>query len=87
MRMHNLPKSAKIGLGQEKTIMKKCPFNFDECTPECALFIAPSDINEFVSNRLTSIGVFDRENGMCSFKHKALAKSREVFEKSQQNKF
>ena len=68
-------------------MMKKCPFNFDICTPECALFIAPEDINEFVSNRLASIGVFDRENGTCSFKHKALAKSREVFEKSQQNKF
>ena len=68
-------------------IMKKCPFNNDACTPDCALFIAPADINEFVSNRLTSIGVFDRDNGMCSFKHKALAKSREVFEKSQQNKF
>lgn len=66
---------------------RKCPFNFDECSSECALFIAPADLNEFVSNRLASIGVFDRENGMCSFKNHALAKSREIFEKSQSNKF
>ena len=66
---------------------KKCPFNFDECTSECALFIAPDDINELVANRLTSIGVYDRKNGMCSFKNHALAKSREIFEKSQANKF
>ncbi len=67
--------------------MKKCPFNFDICNPECALYIAPDDLNEFVCNRLTSIGVFDREKGMCAFKTQALAKSREVFEKSQNNKF
>ena len=68
-------------------MIKKCPFNFDECTSECALFIAPDDLNEFVSNRLTSIGVFDRDKGMCAFKNHALAKSREIFEKSQNNKF
>ena len=67
--------------------MKKCPFNFDICNPECALYIAPDDLNEFVCNRLTSIGVFDREKGMCAFKTQALAKSREVFEKSQNKKF
>lgn len=67
--------------------MKKCPFNFDICNPECALYIAPDDLNEFVCNRLTSIGVFDREKGMCAFKTQALAKIREVFEKSQNNKF
>ena len=66
---------------------KKCPFNFDECTTECSLFIAPDELNELVANRLTSIGVFDREKGMCSFKHQALAKSRELFEKSRSNKF
>lgn len=66
---------------------KKCPFNFDECNRECALFIATEDLNEFVANRLSSIGVFDNQNGMCSFKHQALAQSREVFEKSRANKF
>ena len=66
---------------------KKCPFNFDECTQECALFIATQDLNELVANRLPSIGVYDKQNGMCSFRHHALAKSREIFEKSQSNKF
>jgi len=67
--------------------MKKCPFNFNECTSECALFISPEDINELVASRLTSIGVYDKANGMCSFKNHALAKSREIFEKSQSNRF
>ena len=66
---------------------KKCPFNFDDCSEDCALFISPMDLNDMVSARLTSIGVYDKENGMCSFKNQALAKSREIFEKSQANKF
>jgi len=68
-------------------MQKKCPFNFENCTPECALFIAPDDINELVASRLTSVGVFDKVNGMCAFKNHALAKSREIFEKGQANKF
>ena len=40
---------------------KKCPFNFEECTTECALFIAPMDLNDMVAARLTSIGVYDKE--------------------------
>lgn len=68
-------------------MVKKCPFNLDECTPECELFISPEDLNELVANRLTSIGVFDKSRGMCSFRNHALAKSREIFEKSQSNKF
>ncbi len=68
-------------------MIKKCPFNFDDCTRECALFIAPDDINELVASRLTSIGVYDKQHGMCAFKHHSLAKSREIFEKSQSNKF
>ena len=66
---------------------KKCPFNNNECTSECALFIAPRDLNEIVANRLTSIGVFDRQNGMCSLKNLALGESRFIFEKSSQNSF
>ncbi|MBQ2871798.1 hypothetical protein IJE86_08855 [bacterium] len=62
--------------------MKKCPFNHEECSSECALFIAPEDINEHVSARLTSIGVFDKENGLCSLKGLALASSRQIFEKT-----
>lgn len=68
-------------------MVKKCPFSFDECTPDCALFIAPMDLNDLVASRLTSIGVYDKANGMCALKNSALAKSREIFEKSQSNKF
>ena len=84
--MQTFVSGGNIKIGDKKMI-KKCPFNFDECTPECALFIAPADINELVSSRLTSIGVYDKTHGMCSFKNHALAKSREIFEKSQSNKF
>lgn len=62
--------------------MKKCPFNHDECTKDCALFIAPEDLNELVSARLNSIGVYDKENGLCSLKNLALASSRHIFEKT-----
>lgn len=62
--------------------MKKCPFNNEDCNPECALFIKPSDINELVSSRLNSIGVYDKENGMCSFKNMALSGSRFMFERT-----
>ena len=68
-------------------MMKKCPFNFDVCTKECALFIAPEELNDLVSSHLTSIGVFNKSTGMCSFKNHALAKSREIFERSRGNKF
>lgn len=62
--------------------MKKCPFNHDECNRECALFIAPEDMNEHMSARLNSIGVYDKENGLCSLKGIALSSSRYIFEKT-----
>lgn len=62
--------------------MKKCPFNNTECTTECALFIAPDDLNELVSARLTSIGVFDKQNGVCALKSIALSGSRFMFERT-----
>ena len=40
---------------------KKCPFGNCQCTSECALFIAPDDLNELVVARLSSIGVLDRK--------------------------
>ncbi len=61
---------------------QKCPFNNAECTKECALFIAPEDLNELVSARLTSIGVYDREKGLCSLKSLALSGSRFMFERT-----
>lgn len=60
---------------------KTCPFSKEkECDNSCALFIAPEDLNEFVSARLSSIGVLDRQKGSCSLKLLALSQSRIVFE-------
>ena len=62
--------------------MKKCPFNQTECSEECALFISPESMNEHMSARLNSIGVYDKENGLCSLKGIALSASRFMFEKT-----
>ena len=59
---------------------KKCPFGNCQCTSECALFIAPEDLNELVAARLSSLGVFDRKKGICSLKTIALAGGRYIFE-------
>lgn len=60
-----------------------CPFGENrECNRECPLFVAPDDLNEFVSARLSSIGILDRKNGTCSFKILALSQSRAIFEKT-----
>ena len=60
---------------------KTCPFsNERECNNNCPLFLAPNDLNEFVTARLSSIGVLDRNNGACSLKVLALSQSRIVFE-------
>ena len=60
-----------------------CPFSEKrECNKNCPLFIAPEDMNEFVTARLSSIGIIDRNNGDCSFKVLALSQSRAIFEKN-----
>ena len=60
---------------------KTCPFSTEkECNSECPLFIAPDDLNEFVSARLSSIGIIDRKDGSCSLKVLALSQSRMIFE-------
>jgi hypothetical protein len=64
-----------------------CPFSADECSEKCSLFIKTSEINELFANRLHSIGVYDRESGMCSLKNIALGSSRFIFEKSSSNNF
>ena len=62
-------------------MVKTCPFsNERECNSECPLFIAPDDLNEFVTARLSSIGIIDRNNGCCSLRMLALSQSRMVFE-------
>ena len=60
---------------------KTCPFSENkECNSNCPLFIAPDDVNEFVSARLCSIGVLDKVHGNCSLKVLALSQSRMIFE-------
>jgi hypothetical protein len=60
---------------------KTCPFSTGrECNTECPLFVSASDLNEFVSARLCSIGVLDTKNGNCSLKMLALSQSRMIFE-------
>lgn len=66
--------------------MKKCPFNMETCSSECALFISPDELNESVVNRLNSIGVFNRETGNCSLKNLALANMRNIFENTLVNR-
>lgn len=58
-----------------------CPFSAEkECNRECPLFISPDDLNEFVTARLSSIGIISRDKGACSLRVLALSQSRMVFE-------
>lgn len=60
---------------------KTCPFSAEkECNSNCPLFVAPDDLNEFVSARLSSIGIIDKQIGSCSLKVLALSQSRMIFE-------
>lgn len=62
-------------------MVKKCPFTQGDCTPECSLFIAIDDLNEFVAARLGSLGVVDKSNnGSCSLKMIAMSSGRYIFE-------
>ncbi len=60
---------------------KICPFTAErECNDSCPLFIKPDDLNEFVTARLSSIGVLSRAEGECSLRMLALSQSRMIFE-------
>ena len=62
-------------------MIKKCPFSQGECTPECSLFVAVDDMNEFLSARLSSLGVVDKSReGSCSLKMLAMSSGRFIFE-------
>jgi len=60
--------------------VKCCPFSPKECSKECALHIDPDDLNEVVRNKLASIGVIDRENGICALKNLSLCMDRILYE-------
>ena len=70
----------------EKKI-KHCPFKHDVCSCECALFIDANDLNELLAARLASLGVLDRENGMCSLKTIAMSSGRYIFENTTTKRF
>ena len=58
-----------------------CPFAKNRaCNSDCPIFISPDDLNEFVTARLSSIGVIDRQKGACSLRVLALSQSRAIFE-------
>ena len=70
----------------EKKI-KNCPFGERKCTAECALFIDVADLNELLAARLASLGVLDKENGMCSLKTIAMSSGRYIFENTTTKRF
>lgn len=44
--------------------MKICPFSENKvCNDECPLYISPDDLNEFVTARLSSLGIISRAEG------------------------
>lgn len=67
--------------------IKNCPFNHGACTSECALFIDTNDLNELLAARLSSLGVLDKENGVCSLKTIAMSTSRYIFENTSTKRF
>lgn len=60
--------------------MKTCPFKNEVCNADCALYIAPDELNELVLNRLASLGILPKDSGICSFKTAALCADRFIFE-------
>ena len=67
---------------------KKCPFGqCGECSSECGLFIDTNDLNELLAARLSSLGVLDRRNGMCSLKTLAMSAGRYIFENTTTKRF
>jgi hypothetical protein len=67
--------------------VKNCPFNQGKCTNECSLFIDALDLNELLAARLTSLGVLDKDNGMCSLKTIAMSAGRYIFENTSTKRF
>lgn len=65
---------------------KSCPFNQDVCSKDCALFIDTNDLNELLAARLSSLGVLNREKGVCSLKTLAMSSARYIFENTVTNR-
>lgn len=67
--------------------LKHCPFNHGDCTSDCALFIDSADLNELLAARLASLGILDKENGICSLKTIAMSAGRYIFENTSTKRF
>ena len=75
-------------MSEEVKNEKKCPFNNGTvCNKECALFIDTNDLNELLAARLASLGVLDRQNGICSLKTLAMSAGRYIFENTTTKRF
>ena len=61
---------------------KKCPFNNNICNSDCALYINPEYLNELLVSRLSSLGVLNRDSGVCSLKTIAMSNARTIFERT-----
>lgn len=72
-------------MSEKKT--KNCPFNHGECNSDCALFIDTNDLNELLAARLSSLGVLDRDKGICSLKTIAMSAGRYIFENTSTKRF
>lgn len=71
----------------EEKKLRHCPFNHGECNNDCALFIDTADLNELLAARLSSLGVLDKINGMCSLKTIAMSAGRFIFENTSTKRF
>lgn len=67
--------------------IKNCPFSNKDCTNECALFIDCADLNELLAARLSSLGILDKANGICSLKTIAMSSGRFIFENTSTKRF
>lgn len=67
--------------------VKNCPFSQGICSAQCALFIDNNDLNELLAARLASLGVLDKENGICSLKTIAMSAGRYIFENTSTKRF
>ncbi len=67
--------------------VKYCPFKHEECTSDCALFIASEDLNELLAARLASLGVISKDGGVCSLKTLAMSAGRYIFENTSTKRF
>ncbi len=68
-------------------VKKTCPFSDRTCDGSCGLFIDCGDLNELLAARLSSLGILDKTNGICSLKTLAMSSARYIFENTSTKRF